>query len=37
MASDETRYTNKIFMAAALPLMKTIATDVPNLKRNLRA
>ena len=29
MASDETRYTNKIFMAAALPLMKTIATDVP--------
>ena len=31
MASDETRYTNKIFMAAALPLMKTIATDVPCL------
>ena len=33
MASDETRYTNKIFMAAALPLMKTIATDVPELKK----
>ena len=33
MASDETRYTNKVFMAAALPLMKTIATDVPELKK----
>ncbi len=33
MASDETRYTNKIFMAAALPLMKTIATDVPELRK----
>ena len=33
MASDKTRYTNKIFMAAALPLMKTIATDVPELHR----
>ena len=28
MASDETRYTNKVFMAGALPLLKTIATDV---------
>ena len=33
MASDETRYTNKVFMAAALPLLKTIATDVPELKK----
>ena len=33
MASDATRYTNKVFMAAALPLMKTIATDVPELKK----
>ena len=33
MASDETRYTNKVFMAGALPLMKTIATDVPSLKK----
>ena len=36
MASDETRYTNKIFMAAALPLMKTIATDVPELKKKFQ-
>ena len=33
MASDQTRYTNKVFMAAALPLMKTIASDVPELKK----
>lgn len=33
MPSDEVRYTNKVFMAAALPLMKTIATDVPELKK----
>lgn len=33
MASDVTRYTNKVFMAAALPLMKTIATDVPELAK----
>ena len=26
MPSDETRYANKVFMAGALPLMKTIAT-----------
>lgn len=32
MPSDEVRYTNKVFMAGALPLMKTIATDVPELK-----
>lgn len=33
MPSDETRYANKVFMAGALPLMKTIATDVPELKK----
>lgn len=33
MASDETRYTNKVFMAGALPLLKTIANDVPELKK----
>lgn len=33
MPSDEVRYTNKVFMAGALPLMKTIATDVPELKK----
>lgn len=33
MASDETRYTNRVFMAGALPLIKTIATDVPELKK----
>ena len=33
MASNETRYTNKVFMAGALPLLKTIATDVPELKK----
>ena len=33
MPSDETRYTNKVFMAGALPLMKTIANDVPELKK----
>lgn len=33
MSSDETRYTNKVFMAAALPLMKNIATDVPELAK----
>lgn len=33
MSSDTTRYTNKVFMAAALPLLKTIATDVPELKK----
>ena len=25
MASDTTRYTNKVFMTGALPLLKTIA------------
>ena len=29
MPSDEVRYTNKVFMAGAMPLLKTIATDVP--------
>ncbi len=33
MASDTTRYTNKVFMSAVLPLMKTIATDIPELKK----
>ena len=33
MPSDETRYTNKVFMAGALPLLKTIAADVPELKK----
>ena len=33
MPSDETRYTNKVFMAGALPLLKTIANDVPELKK----
>jgi hypothetical protein len=33
MPSDEVRYTNKVFMAGALPLMKTIASDVPQLKK----
>ncbi|MCC8022190.1 MAG: hypothetical protein LIO46_00135 [Clostridiales bacterium] len=32
MASYETIYTNQIFMNAALPLLKTIAGDVPSLK-----
>ena len=36
MASDVTRYTNKVFMAGALPLMKTIATDVPELEKSLK-
>ena len=31
MPSDEVRYTNKVFMAGALPLLKTIANDVPEL------
>ena len=33
MPSDETRYANKVFMAGALPLLKVIANDVPNLKK----
>ncbi len=33
MSSDEDRYANKIFMAAALPLLKTIATDVPDMAK----
>ena len=33
MASDTTRYTNKVFMTGALPLLKTIADDVPELKK----
>lgn len=32
MASFETIYTNQIFMNAALPLLKTIATDDPAMK-----
>ena len=33
MPSDEVRYTNKVFMAGALPLLKTIANDVPEIKK----
>lgn len=33
MPSDQTRYTNKVFMAGALPLLKIIANDVPELKK----
>ncbi len=33
MPSDETRFANKVFMAGALPLLKTIATDVPELAK----
>ncbi len=33
MPNEETRYANKVFMAGALPLMKIIATDVPELRR----
>lgn len=36
MASDKTRYTNKVFMAGALPLMKVIATDVPELSKKFQ-
>lgn len=36
MSSNETRYTNKVFMAGALPLMKTIATDVPELAKKFK-
>ena len=32
MASDTTRYTNRCY-DRALPLLKTIANDVPELKR----
>lgn len=32
MASNETIYTNRIFMNAALPLLKTIASDVPEIR-----
>lgn len=33
MASKEDIYTNKIFLCAALPLIKTIASDVPSLAK----
>lgn len=33
MSSDKSRYTNKIFIAGALPLLKTIATDVPEMAK----
>lgn len=36
MPSDEVRYTNKVFMAGALPLMKTIAKDVPELNKKFQ-
>ncbi len=36
MPSNETLYTNKVFQAAALPLLKTIATDVPELHKKFK-
>lgn len=36
MSSDVTRYTNKVFMAGALPLLKTIATDVPEIAKKFK-
>lgn len=33
MLSQDAIFTNKIFLNAALPLVKTIATDVPSLKK----
>ncbi|MBR5754143.1 MAG: hypothetical protein IKX83_06635 [Clostridia bacterium] len=36
MPSNETRYTNKVFMAGALPLLKVIATDVPSLNKKFK-
>ena len=32
MSTNETIYTNKVFMNAALPLLKTIASDCPDIK-----
>ncbi len=36
MPNDEARYTNKVFMAGALPLMKVIAEDDPTIRRLFR-
>ena len=36
MPSNETLYTNKVFQAAALPLLKVIATDVPSLNKQFK-
>ena len=36
MPSNETLYTNKVFQAAALPLLKVIATDVPSLHKQFK-
>ena len=33
MLSQDAIFTNKIFLNAALPLVKTIATDVPSLAK----
>lgn len=33
MASRDDMFTNKLFLCAALPLLKTIANDVPSLKK----
>lgn len=33
MASRDEIYTNKIFLCAALPLLKTIVADIPSLKK----
>lgn len=37
MASQEEFLTNKIFMNAALPLLKTIVADTPSLQKKFRA
>ena len=36
MPTNETLYTNKVFQAAALPLLKVIATDVPSLHKQFK-
>lgn len=37
MASDVTRYTNKVFMAGALPLLQIIATEVPEIAKKFKS
>ena len=36
MPTNETLYTNKVFQAAALPLLKVISTDVPSLHKQFK-
>ena len=36
MPTNETLYTNEVFQAAALPLLKVIATDVPSLHKQFK-